>query len=1061
MRATLIYMEGTQFLKQRYELQKNPEVQAAVKRTKRQKGEVVPQNAEAQIQNYLDRFKEIVERDDDNERARGVAALKKVMRELHVISPDNIPDSYFKLQERIARERGEEYELSDEKKQEAIEVIQQDQKQSLDEWIEYLAGPDALYPDWVKYWAFRSVLSMSKYDKEKHEFVKRSKQTIAPFPDLNQEALAYVVDVIQKKINDEEIENPVREGENEFAEEGKKVTDEEFEQLLSTENFAKYYAFAIEHVTADNSELFKITEGEWRVYKQAERDALESVVEELTESIQGHGTGWCTAGKGTAKNQLEQGDFYVYYSLNALGEPTIPRLAIRMRGEQIAEVRGVAPKQEIDPYIAPVLKEKMKEFGEQGEVYIERAECMKRLTELDEKQKSETPFTQDDLKFLYEFYGTIRGFGYQTDPRVKEIKDTRDWKIDMAAIFGTASENDLAHKLIEYSRVYDLAGHLDEFEELSTELVDTLIEEGYGKRVLEHVTSFKDIDYVDLATKFIDRNEGVSVINNPGIFYALDNVWLGNKLIAARQGMLVADNLELFSGMDRETIAAALIESGQTDVVAHHLSEFPSIEPLAFAKRLIDTGEAGILARYLYDFTTLPAEYAFRLVEAGRSFDVVRNFESFEGLDESALIETIIERKEVYSLAFCINSDRAENPSALVVRLINQGLAENVFKELRWDNPNLDHSQIVEAMLERGEYQILCQHISSMKISQADIAKRLVEAKQGELLAQYIHKFNDINHTEIVEALIESGQARVFIAHTESFHRLDQITMLEKCVDAGYAEDIVARLERDRHSGINEVHRQLSIGGMLIEKGYSDLVFRNLRSFSRVERLMRRLIQDGHQKLVAENIYAIRSSLEEPLSSWFAEELIEAGYAHEVLRHWEMFYSLNPIKITNELKKRGEVALYLSYPERLIDVPTEVVNDILKSTIASGNTDAVAWKLKYMPYNLDPEIAEALIVAGDGWNVVEDIDKFRNLNTQSIADMLIAQRQGYLVSRLPDFETLDHTAVADKLIESNQSSALARNLRGFRGLGYSTAWELVKKGEVLPVLGNLKSFGKR
>ena len=50
----------------------------------------------------------------------------------------------------------------------------------------------------------------------------------------------------------------------------------------------------------------------------------------LVKSLEGKDTGWCTAGASTAKTQLEGGDFYLYYSYDSEGNPTIPRIAIRM-----------------------------------------------------------------------------------------------------------------------------------------------------------------------------------------------------------------------------------------------------------------------------------------------------------------------------------------------------------------------------------------------------------------------------------------------------------------------------------------------------------------------------------------------------------------------------------------------------------------------------------------------------------------------------------------------------------------------------------------------------------
>jgi hypothetical protein len=75
--------------------------------------------------------------------------------------------------------------------------------------------------------------------------------------------------------------------------------------------------------------------GQWVKYEQGDNEAAEK----LFHSLEGKGTGWCTAGKSTAETQIESGDFYVYYTNDSQGEPTQPRLAIRMDGDnRIGEV---------------------------------------------------------------------------------------------------------------------------------------------------------------------------------------------------------------------------------------------------------------------------------------------------------------------------------------------------------------------------------------------------------------------------------------------------------------------------------------------------------------------------------------------------------------------------------------------------------------------------------------------------------------------------------------------------------------------------------------------------
>ena len=154
----------------------------------------------------------------------------------------------------------------------------------------------------------------------------------------------------------------------------------------------------------------------------------------LVKSLQGHGTGWCTAGESTAQAQLQGGDFYVYYSLDSKGEPIIPRVAIRMEGDRIAEVRGISAEQNLDGGVVPIVEEKLKEFPD-GALYQKRANDMRTLTAIERKIQDGQELGAQDLTFLYEIDSSIEGFGYDKDPRIDELRSQRDPIADMPIVF--------------------------------------------------------------------------------------------------------------------------------------------------------------------------------------------------------------------------------------------------------------------------------------------------------------------------------------------------------------------------------------------------------------------------------------------------------------------------------------------------------------------------------------------------------------------------------------------------------------------------------------------------
>jgi hypothetical protein len=411
------------FLPEKYpDLHSSKEVESAVNRAEKRTDDEYKdidkiEGKEARIGAYLKRIEKIFE-DPETGLKSGITRpeiLKDKLHELFVIKEDDIPESYFNLQRRIAREQGHgDVEITREAKQELTQNIIRDQESSMDSWADYLSSPDATYPSWLKYYAFRGMLGLSSYDKEKHTFKKRRKDTTAPFPDINREALAYVLDALEKQHK------------------GETPTDEEWSNLLKGSNFGKLYAHAIEKVTPATEEEKENIEGEWRTYTQG-TDATP-----LYESLQGHGTGWCTAGESTAKAQLEAGDFHIFYSKDQDGNSTIPRIAIRMQGSDIAEVRGINTDQNLEGVVSDTAQEKLNTIPG-GEAYAKKSGDMKRLTEI-EKRAKEDQLSKDDLRFLYEVDDHIQGFGYQIDPRIGELLKERDLKEDLSYVFDIPKE---------------------------------------------------------------------------------------------------------------------------------------------------------------------------------------------------------------------------------------------------------------------------------------------------------------------------------------------------------------------------------------------------------------------------------------------------------------------------------------------------------------------------------------------------------------------------------------------------------------------------------------------
>ncbi|MBU6197582.1 MAG: hypothetical protein KGO93_08480, partial [Cyanobacteria bacterium REEB446] len=273
----------------------------------------------------------------------------------------------------------------------------------------------------------------------KVNFQNRTENSIKDFPVLNPALIGEVNDIV-KFCETQTAINTKAKIKEKYATENPDLAQFLVDNIqinkgnaTSSLNFAALYAF-LQNQSQKEIDL-TITDGEWRKFPKG------SDAKELSGSIKDFNTGWCIQGLETAQGYLDKGDFHIYYSKDAIGKATIPRLAIAMRDDQIIEVRGIAAKQNLDPYIAnainengrTIIAEKLYSKDDQGkavspnsEQWLRADQDMKDLTILHTKFKNNQEFNDKDLFFIYEICGTIQSLGYGADPRISEILKSRD-----------------------------------------------------------------------------------------------------------------------------------------------------------------------------------------------------------------------------------------------------------------------------------------------------------------------------------------------------------------------------------------------------------------------------------------------------------------------------------------------------------------------------------------------------------------------------------------------------------------------------------------------------------
>jgi hypothetical protein len=205
-----------------------------------------------------------------------------------------------------------------------IKEYQDAQSQTLAQWWSYLSQSD--YDPAFKFLMLDAVVT-NNYDLKTQKYVKRDNKTIRNITPFDAGTLAELYGMTDSK------------------------------ELLKT--YAEIQADNASRVVKAN--MMKSTkEGNWLKFaggdnvSEAEREVNATALSQLVQD-----TYWCT--KTNAKSQLDGGDFYVYVTEGTDMRP-IPRIAVRMDGSDVGELRGNASsKQDLEPEMLPVAEKFLKE----------------------------------------------------------------------------------------------------------------------------------------------------------------------------------------------------------------------------------------------------------------------------------------------------------------------------------------------------------------------------------------------------------------------------------------------------------------------------------------------------------------------------------------------------------------------------------------------------------------------------------------------------------------------------------------------------------------------------
>ena len=333
---------------------------------------------EKRVDIFLKRLKKIEKGLSDSNISQEVRDVRKQKLDLlienyisaNIVKKENIPEGYLRKRLEIAGKKGYgNLRWTKNAKEKEVAQIQTEQKADLKMWSDYLIsdGAKIAYPLWFRFYVFLSISKLRSIDKVMHTFPRRDRTTIDTFPLLNREVLAKVYTYVNMSAElqfEEKGIDSLPEGMCEL-EKGKiknrKRSLDIFGRLAYQGRFGKLYFEVMDKQWVQELAALKIrgestTKGEWVTFKHG------SDPEELANVLRGKGTGWCIAGSVVARNYLNEGSMYVYFTRDMEDYFSIPRILIRTGNNSVIEVCGIRKGQKLEPDLVGIARKKYMEL---------------------------------------------------------------------------------------------------------------------------------------------------------------------------------------------------------------------------------------------------------------------------------------------------------------------------------------------------------------------------------------------------------------------------------------------------------------------------------------------------------------------------------------------------------------------------------------------------------------------------------------------------------------------------------------------------------------------------
>ena len=155
------------------------------------------------IKEYLTKLDVISKGAKTNEAKKEL--LKQYCYDKYLIK--ELPYSYIKYRKGYFYDLGLKFEgeITQEARRKALDLIINEQKESLDELLEFVVNDSNMYPTWFNYYIFINTVKIGHFYSLLNKFTKRSTSTTDPFIKLDEKVIQEVYDIISKFLSNSDL----------------------------------------------------------------------------------------------------------------------------------------------------------------------------------------------------------------------------------------------------------------------------------------------------------------------------------------------------------------------------------------------------------------------------------------------------------------------------------------------------------------------------------------------------------------------------------------------------------------------------------------------------------------------------------------------------------------------------------------------------------------------------------------------------------------------------------------------------------------------------------------